>query len=141
MARAKNLFFLAAFVFLLGGATSLPSDPDPVRGVTERACSDNRLGDEQIMGRVVDAETGETLPGAAITLRRAGRSVAAGTHTSPVGWYRLNGLSGGAWQVTVHMEGYAEAVYDATVAQGQCRQVSFALDEQRGNGSVDAWRR
>lgn len=144
MAFAKNLFLLAALTLLLGGATSSPPEPnsdDPARGVTERACSDNRLGNEQLMGHVVDAETGETLPGAAITLRRAGRAASAGTHTSPIGWYRLDGLSGGNWQVVVHMEGYAEAVYGATVAQGQCRQISFALDERSGNGSVVAWAR
>jgi TonB-dependent receptor len=76
-----------------------------------------------IAGRVVDAATGEGLPGARVHVN----DTAFETATERDGSYRLPGLPAGTHRVVVNYLGYGETSQDVSVAAGETVPLPFRL--------------
>jgi TonB-dependent receptor len=92
-----------------------------------------------IFGRVIDAATGEPLPGAEVEV--AGTSLS--TATGRDGNYRLPGLTAGAHSVSVHFLGYAEAKADVQVTAGEVQKdfeltITFKETVEVSESALDA---
>ena len=78
-----------------------------------------------LTGRVLDGETGETIPGAAVRLPDMG----AGAATDVDGVYRITGVPAGTYSVTVSFLGYAEkTVTGVEVPVGETATLDVTLD-------------
>jgi subtilisin family serine protease len=88
-----------------------------------------------VVGRVTDAETGEPLGDATVTMRRDGDERRA--TTDGAGGFRLYAPAG-RWDLTVRSEGYEEHRGTVDVVAGERRDVEIALRERRAEASVDA---
>ena len=81
-----------------------------------------------LTGRVLDAATGEGLPGVNVYFHRTLR----GTATDADGAFRLEGVEAGLYEVVASFVGYATATRTVTVAPGSEQAVSFALSPLTG---------
>jgi len=81
-------------------------------------------GTGTLAGRVVDAASGETLPGA--NIRIEGTTLGAAANIN--GEYRIIGVPVGTYSVTASFSGYrAETVTDVTINNGYTRELNFEL--------------
>ncbi|MCS7082905.1 MAG: TonB-dependent receptor [Bacteroidota bacterium] len=81
----------------------------------------------RVQGQVVDASTGEPLPGANVLLVRSGEQApAAGAATDVQGRYSLQ-ASAGSYRLLVRFVGYEEAERPVTLEAGRTLTVDFAL--------------
>jgi len=82
----------------------------------------------ELLGRVVDGNTGQPLPNAKIRISQLGRSVVADRS----GEYRIADVGAGTYSVEVEYVGYGASKSDVTVpASGQIQQ-DFTLDSAGG---------
>jgi TonB-linked SusC/RagA family outer membrane protein len=80
-----------------------------------------------IAGRVVDAESGETLPG--VNVRIVGTQ--RGTATGPDGQYRLPNVEAGRYTIRASFIGYGDATQEGVeVTSGETTPVDFSLKPQ-----------
>lgn len=77
-----------------------------------------------VAGVVVDAATGEPLPGAAVRLRELER----GQATGPDGGFRFEGVPARAYTLAVQFLGYLPAEQRVQVAPGETARVTLALE-------------
>ena len=76
-----------------------------------------------ITGRVTDANKGQPLPGANVTID----SLSLGTATGKQGQFRLSNVPAGTHIVSVSFVGYSSTQKTVTVEAGKTIQISFAL--------------
>ena len=80
-----------------------------------------------ITGRVTDANKGQPLPGANVTID----SLSLGTATGKQGQFRLSNVPAGTHDVSVDLVGYASAQKTVVVKAGEETQVTFTLSSAR----------
>lgn len=113
---------LAAVALLFGTVLAFAAPtPASAQGITTAA----------LEGRVLDATTGEGLPGATVVAVHEPSGTRYGAATRGDGRYDLGGLRvGGPYSVTASFVGYQTATEaDVTLALGQTRTADFALAE------------
>ena len=77
----------------------------------------------RVLGRTIDAESGEAIPGAYVRLRGAGRS----EFTHADGSFHFEGLSAGSYTVDVERIGYSRSEVEVDVGTGETVEVEVAL--------------
>ncbi len=81
-----------------------------------------------VSGTVVDADSGEPLPGANIKVTLPGEvSIVGGAVTNLDGYFTITNLSAGTFELTASFVGYGEAVAIITLASGQNLTNDFGL--------------
>jgi outer membrane receptor protein involved in Fe transport len=80
-----------------------------------------------IGGRVVDPQ-GAVVPGATVTARELETNVSRDTTTDRDGRFRFTYLKVGRYEITVHLEGFADAKRQLTVTLGSAFDLSFTLN-------------
>lgn len=78
-----------------------------------------------IIGKVTDASTGATLPGANVVIE----GIQKGTATGVNGQYRIENVSPGSYTLVASFLGYKENSKDITIAADETLTVNFALQE------------
>ncbi len=89
-----------------------------------RASSQNQTA--TFSGKIIDAANGESLPGAAVSLRPGSRGALADQH----GRFLIDRLPPGKYQVQVSMLGFARERDSLVIASGQTLYRHFALRQQ-----------
>jgi hypothetical protein len=79
-----------------------------------------------VLGRVIDQQSGEGLPGAAIRVL----DTPIGTATDNQGRFRLGGLKPGSYRLEARMLGYEPQLQQVTLRPGSTVELLFALREQ-----------
>lgn len=82
-----------------------------------------------LAGRVLDAATGEPLPGVNVAVRAGGR-LRGGASTDADGRFRIGGLPGGVYAVRATAIGYAPGEQRLRLAAGEARRAAFSLQER-----------
>ena len=86
---------------------------------------DDKLTEANIVGHVVEKETGDHLPGVAIMVE--GTSI--GTVTDATGHYRFTHLPLGKWTLKVRVLGYKTVTKKITAVQHKTQEINFELEE------------
>ena len=79
-----------------------------------------------VSGRVTDAQ-GAVAPGATVTARQTETNVTAETATDQQGRFRFPYLRVGPYQITVHLEGFADATRSVTLTVGSAFELPVSL--------------
>ncbi len=106
------LFFIASAAIIL--ALAWPSETFSQTGA--------------VTGRVVDAHTGEPLPGATVTVGESAAGPSAGTAADEEGGFLLPDLPAGRRILAVSMIGFADFDTTLTVAAGETLSVAVGLE-------------
>src|SRR5262245_9901067 len=78
-------------------------------------------------GRVLDQQ-GAVLPGATVTAREVETNVTRETETTSDGRFRFAYLKVGRYEITVHLEGFADARRELTLTLGSAFDVPIMLE-------------
>jgi len=83
----------------------------------------------RISGQLVDAETGESLPGAAVMIKLVDKTVGASSGLD--GIYAITGVPDGKYTLEVFLAGYAKtSVEDIEVTNGEATRINLALKSE-----------
>jgi hypothetical protein len=93
---------------------------------------DIEMRSTSLRGTVVDASTGEPLPGATIALVDAGRPRFISATSDQRGAFTLEGLSEGSHQLRAEKKGYGQQILDVTVSTTPPQDVRFTLSPAAG---------
>lgn len=90
-----------------------------------------------VAGTVADAESGEPVADAGVTVTGDGGEIAGGDRTGAEGGYEVAGLEPATYTVTVEADGYASESRQTTVKAGQTTTEDFALEGAAAEGGGD----
>src|SRR5258708_14711975 len=93
---------------------------------TRSAIAQETINSASVSGRVTDPQ-GAVVPGALVTARQMDTNVAAETTTNQDGRFRFPYLKVGPYQLTVHLEGFADVQRTLTLTVGSAFDVPVAL--------------
>ena len=113
----RTIFKLAIRISLLALAAALTA---PVARAQETVNS------ASVSGRVTDSQGG-VVPGAAVTARQIDTNVVAETTTSQDGRFRFPYLKVGQYEITVHLEGFADVKRALTLTVGSAFELPVTL--------------
>src|SRR5581483_9060059 len=93
------------------------------------------INSASVSGRVVDPQGG-VVPGAQVTARQSATNVATETTTDRDGRFRFPYLKVGPYEITVHVDGFADATRRLTLTVGSAFDLPIALAVSRLDTSV-----
>jgi len=88
-----------------------------------------------ISGRVTDTQ-GAVVPGASVTARQIDTNVARETTTDHAGRFRFPYLRVGSYELTVHLQGFADTTRALTLTVGSAFDLALTLSVGRVDTSV-----
>jgi hypothetical protein len=97
-----------------------------VAAMAALALAQETINSASVSGRVTDPQ-GAVVPGALVTARQMDTNVAAETTTNQDGRFRFPYLKVGRYEVTVHLEGFADVKRGLTLTVGSAFDVPVAL--------------
>lgn len=80
-----------------------------------------------LTGRVIDAETGDPMPGTNVYIEATGQ----GTSTDADGEFQIFDIERGTYEVSVTFIGYNRLVEEVEIIDGQTTEVEFELEQKR----------
>jgi hypothetical protein len=92
-----------------------------------------------ILGRVLDASTGQPMTSAVVRLSAGGVNVGQGVLTGADGRFVFAPLPAGTFTVTAERPGYFDSAYGSQRPRGVGQPIAIAAGERRGDLTIQMW--